>query len=277
MHIICGNHDVVFRSTNEVCSLKETLGYYTDCVTIYLEPQNLELLGKKFLMLPWITGDNLNKSIEAIQKSTAPILCGHLELGGFELMKGLMTQTRHEVITPKSLEKYDYVFTGHFHTRSSGGNIHYLGTQFELTWADCEDAKYFHVYDTEKHDFIKVRSPETVYHKLRYDDSKNPEQDLIQREDELRGSYIRVIIENKTDTKRLDAFIDSVALLDPYDLKVVENFQEFSAAEEDMDLDVRDTNELMNRYIDDVSTDLNKDRLKQICAQLYTESQNIEI
>lgn len=276
MHIIPGNHDVLFRSTNDICSLKEAMGYYTDCVTIHMKPGDVEIEGQSFCMMPWINADNLEECQKAITSSSAPIMCAHLELSGFQMMKGIMSQASHEEVTTKDLDKFDFVFTGHYHTKSSSGNIHYLGTQFELTWADSDDPKYFHVFNTETHKNTRVRSPETIFHKLYYDDSENPEEMLRAQKDKLTGTYIRIIVSKKEDTERFDRFVDEVALLDPEDLKVFDSYNSFKAAEDQEDEDVKDTLELIRSYIDDVETDLDKEKLKRLAIQLHIEASNLE-
>ena len=36
-------------------------------------------------MLPWINSDNKNESMKSIADSDANIVCGHLEINGFEV------------------------------------------------------------------------------------------------------------------------------------------------------------------------------------------------
>tara|TARA_R110000765_G_scaffold9042_3_gene28558 strand:- start:10611 stop:11696 length:1086 start_codon:yes stop_codon:yes gene_type:complete len=279
MHIIPGNHDVLFRSTNRICSLKETLGYYTDCVTIHMEPRDVEICGETFAMIPWITMDNTTKCMSRIAKSNAPIMCAHLELGGFQMMKGIESHASEDGLQVSDLEKFDFVFTGHYHTKNSMNNVHYLGTQYELTWADSEDKKYFHIYDTAARKVTRVRNPETIFHKIYYDDTKDPEGELLARQDELTDTFIRIIVVKKDDTERFDTFVDSVANLDPQDLKVIDSYNSFKAREDEEEsasIEIKDTHSLMETYIDSIETDLDKGKLKHLAAQLYVQASNLE-
>ena len=45
MDIIPGNHDVFYKNTNELCSLKELLGHYTSNVNIVMKPKVLDYDG----------------------------------------------------------------------------------------------------------------------------------------------------------------------------------------------------------------------------------------
>ena len=45
------------------------------------------------------------------------------------------------VKTKKIFEKFDTVFSGHFHHKSDDGQIYYLGAPYEITWSDYNDPK----------------------------------------------------------------------------------------------------------------------------------------
>jgi metallophosphoesterase superfamily enzyme len=53
MDIIPGNHDVFHKNTNELCSLKELLGYYTSNINIMMKPTTIGNLH----YLPWINAE----------------------------------------------------------------------------------------------------------------------------------------------------------------------------------------------------------------------------
>ena len=75
-------------------------------------------------MLPWINSGNKEESMEAIEKSDANIVCGHLELNGFEVTPGMKFD--HGGMEPSVFKKYDRVWSGHFHMKSKHGNVQYL-------------------------------------------------------------------------------------------------------------------------------------------------------
>ena len=88
MDIIPGNHDVYYKNTNDLNSLNEILEQH-DRITIYNEATVVSYDKLDILLLPGICEENHDRSIEAIKKSKATILAGHLELGGFEVMRGI--------------------------------------------------------------------------------------------------------------------------------------------------------------------------------------------
>ena len=142
MDIIPGNHDTYFKNTNDLNSLKELLGHFTDCINIIMEPTVMNYDGLDFALLPWIAQDNEAKSLDFIKNTKALYLGGHLDITGFEMMKGTVNAHGMSV---DLFDRFDGVYSGHFHTKSSKNNIHYLGSQMEFFWNDAHDPKYFHV------------------------------------------------------------------------------------------------------------------------------------
>lgn len=129
MDIIPGNHDTFYKNTNDLNSLKECLGHYMNEIHIIMEPTVMDYDGFKLAMLPWITSENYNESINFIQNCKADWLGGHLELNGFEMMRGV--RNTHGM-DHKLFNRFEKVLTGHYHVGSMQDNVHYLGSQMEF-------------------------------------------------------------------------------------------------------------------------------------------------
>lgn len=273
MDIIPGNHDVYFKNTNELCSLKELLGYFTSNVNIIMEPTVQNYGGLDVALIPWINNSNYHKYCEFIKKCNAPILGAHLELQGFDMMKGMPNP--HGMST-ELFDKYDMVLSGHFHTKSNRDNIHYLGSQMEFTWSDVDDPKFFHVLDTESQELIPVRNPLTMFKKIVYDDKKIDYNNMDMSVFEHK--FVKVIVVNKSDLFMFDRFIDKLQNIETYELKIAENFEEFlGESVDDERVNLEDTQDLLDTYVDAVDTDLDKDTIKVRLRELYTEAQTLEV
>jgi len=75
-----------------------------------------------------------------------------------------------------------------------------------------------------------------------------------------------------------DRFIDRIQQRDIYDLKIQEDFNEFTGESvSDEGLEVEDTSTLLSQYVDNVETILDKDRIKKEMGELMTEAQTLEI
>lgn len=273
MDIIPGNHDVFYKNTNELCSLKELLGYYTSNVNIVMKPKVLDYDGCSIALLPWINSENYVDSINFIKTCKASILGAHLELVGFDMMKGLPNA---HGMTTEHFDRFEMVLSGHFHTKSSQGNIHYLGSQMEFTWADADDPKYFHVLDTETRELTPVCNPHTIFEKVVYNDEETDYNSYdVTR---LNDKFIKVIVAKKKDPYMFDRFIDKINQQNIYELKIAETFDEFIGENiSDEVVSLEDTTQLLDSYVDAVETDLDKDKIKNLMRNLFVEAQNLEI
>jgi DNA repair exonuclease SbcCD nuclease subunit len=113
---------------------------------IYWGPNEVTFDGLKILMMPWINNANYNSAITKMEQTDAQVMFGHFEIAGFEMMRG---QTCDHGMDVKHFQKFDMVLSGHFHHKSTMGNITYLGNPYELTWGDYDDPRGFHILDTE--------------------------------------------------------------------------------------------------------------------------------
>jgi hypothetical protein len=271
MDIIPGNHDVYYKNTNELNSLEEILSG-NERIRIHMNPVDIEFDNLSIGMLPWISHENYDECMEFIQSSKSPIIASHLELNGFKMMKGAVVASHG--MDPKLFSRYEMVLSGHYHTKSEEDNIHYLGTQYELTWADAGDPKHFHILDTNTREIEPVKNKHCLFQRIRYNDTQSlPE---ISKKD-IEGTFVKVVVVKKKDLYAFDKFIDKVQSYGPFDIKIVENFDEYSGENVDNDkISTVDTPTLLNTYVDSIETDLNKEKLKNILYDLYVEAKDLE-
>ena len=272
MDIIPGNHDTYFKNTNELNSLKECLGHYMNEVNIIMEPKVMSYGSLNIGLVPWICQDNYDVCMNFIKECKADWIGAHLELNGFELMRGIKNQ---HGMNPKIFERFELVLTGHFPCSSKQDNVWYLGSHMEFFWSDAHDPKYFHIIDTENRQIEKVRNPHTLFEKVLYNDE---EIDYNSYNKNFSKKFVKVVVVNKTDPFTFDRFIDNIQNQDIYELKIAENFNEFIGANvDDEDMNFDDTTEIVDTYIDAVDTDLDKDKIKVQMRELMTEAQALEI
>lgn len=274
MDIIPGNHDTYYKNTNDLNSLKECLGYYINEIHIVMEPRVMEYGSLKVALLPWINNENYEESLEFIKNCKADWLGGHLELNGFEMLRGVKNThgMDHTIFS-----RFEQVLTGHYHTASQQDNVWYLGSQMEFTWNDAGDKKHFHVIDTESREITKVHNPHTLFEKILYNDEQMSYNDY--NVSGLTNKFVKVVVINKNDIFSFDRFIDRIQSENIYELKIAENFSEFLGDNVEVDENVNfdDTSEIVDSYIDGVDTDLDKDRIKIQMRDLMTEAQSLEI
>jgi DNA repair exonuclease SbcCD nuclease subunit len=271
LHMIVGNHDTFFKNTNDVNSPRLLLKDYE--FNVIDSPSELEFDdGSKIFMMPWICTDNYNQSMEAIKTTNAQVLFGHFEIAGFQMYKG---HENDEGFDPKIFEKFDTVCSGHFHHRSSNGNINYLGNPYELTWADYEDPRGFHIFDSSERSLEFIQNPFSIFSKVYYDDEKvDPSTVDVSQ---YANQHIKLIVVNKKDYYKYDQFIERLYKVNPLELKIIEDLSEFeSDALGDQEIDLEDTVTLLSQYVDSLDTEADKDRIKTLMKTLYVEAQNYE-
>lgn len=273
MDIILGNHDTYYKNTNDLNSLKELLGHYMNEVTIIHEPTTMNYDGLDFALVPWINPENYEASIKFIEETPAKYLGGHFDIIGFEMIKGTMST---HGLDPSVFERFQGVYSGHYHVKSSNGNIHYLGSQMEFFWNDAHNNKYFHVFDTDTQGLTPVHNPHTLFHRIYYDDTKQNylEYDFKQ----IENKFVKIVVINKKDLFTFDRFVDKIQTCKIFELKIQENFSEFVGDNvDDAEVLLEDTKTLLNSYIDGVDTELDRDRIKTQMHELMIEAETLEI
>lgn len=272
MHIIPGNHCLAYRQSFEVCSLIELLDQYPkQNIQIYMNPVELNFDGFLLALMPWINQTNYKESIDFLKKTKAEWLGGHFELNGFEVMKGVRM---HEGMESKILKKFEQVLSGHFHIASKKDNIWYLGTQYQLTWADCGETKYFHVLDTSDRSVTPVKNPNNLFEKIFYNDRLDRKKALV----DCVGKYIKLYVVNKPDVNEFETFVSSLNSSGAIDVKIIENtYIEDNTLDEELEKsDLSDTPTLIEKYLESLETEHNKKYIKQKMFELLTEAQALE-
>ena len=267
-HIIIGNHDTYYKNTNEVNALQNLRT--PNNVKIYTNAETVNFGGLDILFLPWICDDNYDDSIHTIDSTTAQICMGHLEIQGFEMHKGVFNQHGLE---NKQFKRFEKVISGHFHKKSDDGHIFYMGTQYEITWSDYNCPKGFHIFDTETRELERVSNPLKMHKKFMYNDKFEDYRkvDISSYND----CFVKLFVTNRTDNDMFDdlvhRFHNEVNL---HELNIIEdNSSDITATVSENILDQgEDTLTFLGNYIEQVDTDLDKDKLKKFAKELYTEA-----
>ena len=267
VYAITGNHDCYYKDTNYVNSPELLLKDYTNIKT-YSKATEIKLDKLKVLLLPWINSENYEESCEAIKKSKAKVTMGHLEINGFKATRGHIMETGMDVGV---FNKFDKVFSGHFHTRSTDGKIHYLGNPYEMFWNDVNDTRGFHIFDTETLEHTPVDNPYKLFYNIYYEDTNYK----LFNTTEYESKIVKLIVRKKSKPKQFEKFIDKLYSADIQELKIIENFD--IQENEDFDIDEEEsTISILNRYIDESEFEFDKNIIKCIFQDLYRQACEVE-
>ena len=276
--LIIGNHDTYFKNTNDVNSPDLLLREYEN-LRIVSEPTEVDVAGalNGILYLPWITPENEQRTLDAIKNTSCKVVMGHLSLTGFQMHKGSICQ---DGMNPDLFEKFSSVFTGHFHSKHSIRNIHYLGCPWDLMFTDADDIKGFHIYDTDTDTTEFIENPYKMYWKFYYDDTGAkdlrdvgiPKNTLTK----IKNTFVKVYIKGKTNPVLLDRYLAKINDAEPTSLSIVDDYvNEDFLSEERITLD-EDTLSLLNSSLNDYSDIINsedkKAEIQKLLCNLYMEA-----
>jgi len=274
MDVFVGNHDTYFKNTNDVNSPDLLLQDYIGFVRVYSDPTDIDLDGLKVTLLPWVCSGNYEQCMEHIRNTDSQILFGHLELAGFEMHRGAVNDHGMDV---KPFDKFDLVMSGHYHHKSSRGNIHYLGTPYEMTWSDYDDPKGFHIFDTKTRELEFIRNPYTMFQKWFYNDIEANPLELNESFDSAAGAIVKVVVKNKTNPYWFDMYITALEKAGAIDIQVVDDHLNLQLEDDDDIIDeAEDTLTILKNYANSISTNVETADLNKFFSELYSEALTVE-
>lgn len=274
---LLGNHDLYWKESLTVSSTNLLLKDY-DNILIIDTPQEIKIDNISLCIIPWICKENYQECIDIINSSKSHVCFGHFEISGFSMYRGVES---HGGLDSSIFDKFDSTFSGHYHHRSTKGNITYVGTPYEMTWQDYNDPRGFHVYDLETRKLTFIENEFNMFHKISYDDTLITEQNNGYTDPNIlknfREKYVKVVVKNKTNPYLFDTFISALYSVNPIDVTIIEDIYEI--LEEDFESidEAEDTLTILGKYIDNVKTaDIDSSRLKSIMRGLYEQATSLE-
>ena len=263
LHLLVGNHDTFYRNSLEINSPRLNLREY-DNVHVYDRPQTISVKGTQFFMAPWICEDNAEEFTEQLDATTATICFGHLELAGFYANKDYKCDHGTD---PKIFDKFDSVFSGHFHKKSKKGNITYLGNTYQMYWNDEGETRGFHTLDLETNKLKFIANPNNMFHKIYY------KKDTILDYTQYKNTYIKLIIEDQVTPLEISNMVDRFYEQSCHDVKVIESVN--IDIDDDVEVEAEDTLTTLTNYVNSMDDSVSKQNLIGIFKSLYVEAQEV--
>jgi hypothetical protein len=261
-----------------VNSSKLLYGHY-DNVKVFWRYKQIEIDGTKIDLIPWINSENYDDTMDFIKRSDAQIAFGHLEVEGFAMYKNYVAGTG---LQSSIFNRYELVASGHYHHKSSKGNIHYLGAPYEITWNDYDDPRGFHIFDTETRELEFIQNKYRLFEKIYYDDENIDYRSVSGKP--YKNKIVKLIVENKSNVTTFESFLDRLYKSNPIDLIILEDLSEYTARysnlEEGEDIEVGNTATFLEEYVDSIPIDHDKKderlKVKRLLQILYDEALNTD-
>lgn len=275
-HAVIGNHDAVYRTTNEVNSLSNTVTEFPN-VNVYTAETIINIKNYTIGIIPWIINPKSYKFPKGCD-----MLFGHLELKDFPMVKGITSKDGFEY---KTFKPYKHVFSGHYHINSTTENVHMVGTPYQLTWNDFDEKKGFYVLDSNYGLEYIENNVNAKYVKLYYNNEEIEQIGLdmskqINQQQALeiaKNHYCRLFVNKSDNPKKLDSFHSSLLAISHNSYKV--DIVNILDVIEDIDLQEFDekfaegesTIELIKTCITDMTfeSSIDKDFLLDATNELY--------
>lgn len=266
MDLVLGNHDAYYRNTINLNSPHELL-HGRACVRVHATPSVIEVDGVKLGLVPWIAKANQDECLDFIASKPSKVLFGHFEVSGCEPIRGI----QHEGgMSPSLFADYDSVYSGHFHCKHSRENIHYLGTQYQMTFSDLGETKGFHIYRPSDDTMDFVPNPMRMFDQITYDDS---EKDYTTFNcTPYKDSFVRIMVRSKSRPIMYDNLLDRLNAAPVHGITVIDGTEkqvQTDPTKVDMS---KDTLTLICEEIDAMENVLDPTRLKTMIREIYAES-----
>ena len=279
VYMLAGNHDTYFKNTNDVNSVDLLLREYKN-VTVLDAPEIIHIphgiIGTDICMIPWICPENYNDCLAEIENTSADLCMGHFEISGFAMHRGMPSL---EGLNRDIFRRFDRVFSGHYHHRSTSDNITYLGNPYELTWQDYNDPRGFHIFDLDTYDNTFIVNPNVMFHRVIYDDREESITEITNKDlNKFTGTYVKVVVVNKTNPYLFDKFMNNLYNVNPIDITIAEDMVDLTEGiENDMINEAEDTLTIINKFVDGIQEEhIDNDKLKTVLKELYVEALNQE-
>lgn len=273
-----GNHDIYYKNTTEVNSHRLLLQDYiqTGAIRLVERPETHFYANIPIDIIPWITDENRTEIESFIKSSTSQLCFGHFEIAGFEMDKNNVC---NEGMDRDYLQKYEMVISGHFHHKSTDGHIFYVGSPGQMTWADYDDPRGFHIFDTHTRQLEFVRNPFEMFHKVVYNDSVDNLESISQKDfSKYHNTMLKVVTEKKENPVVFDAFMDKLYAVRPLEITVVEDFTDYgSISEEDIIDQADDTITIMDKAVEGMELGESGEKIKRMMRDIYVEAQQQDL
>lgn len=274
---ILGNHDVYYKNTNDVNSIKSLLDRYPN-VRIIQKYEVMEIYGINFGFVSWLNPSDYDEKLRWIASCNAEILMGHFEIKNLQLPDGTEYS---DGLEQNVFNRFEYVVSGHYHVRTFvGGKFYYLGSPVEHTWNDCGVKKGFTIFDCQTRTFEFVPNSRTMHEKIFYEDGVTPL--LTFPYHEYAGKIVAVYIPSflSVNVSQYNLFLDSLSAhcysletreYDGTDSSSVASLQETSP-------EMGDTRTLIDSYITTVFSELEQqEELRSYVRSLQNAALSMEV
>ena len=196
--IILGNHDVYYKDSNQVNSVRH-LKHLAENIHVFESPEILTInKTENWLMLPWVEDTKTLGGYVADYADMCNRIVCHADIKGLKFNRWTKVEHGLEIT---ALSQYNRVYSGHIHHRQEQDNILYTGTPYQMDRGDRGNAKGYYIIDAKNNyaeTFIEnLTSPNYV----KYDICELLDMNIDQLNGLLTNNFVDVMIEINLSNK----------------------------------------------------------------------------
>lgn len=272
---LLGNHDLWFFENSDISSVYpfgEIEG-----VNIVSKPTRIEIEGLNWDFLPF-TKDPIN-SLNILNGFPGEKQCliGHIALNQAKMHKGsyssdILVEHEGEMINVDSdiFMDYEQVFLGHFHSEQKiNAKVEYIGSPLQLSFGEAFEDKHLIVLDTKTRKKTYVKNDFSPKHLILTQDQL--------KDHELNGNFVQLLVEDMSSVDIINLKKSLLSESSIADFKIKQNKQKINQDQSDCDMNdvVYNEQEMIDKYVSQTKTELDKDLLvkigKKICEHNTSE------
>jgi DNA repair exonuclease SbcCD nuclease subunit len=278
-HILLGNHDLYYKNSLLVNSLKVLRGIRN--IRIYDHPKQVGIThrpmadGNKMvvfdtLVVPWVTDyEQFRNEVIGKYPETKRIF-GHFDVIGAKMDNFQVSENGFE--KEELLNSWQYVYSGHYHHHSEtvvgDKRLVYIGSPYQITRAEIEPKGYY-ILDTDDESLTFKRNTCCIeYKKLTYPEFPEDPDDFI------TGNIVDVEIswEDSKYMNKVNEYLERIEGYNPaYPVNAIYQKKKENASTMKIDASKITILSLGKKYIDDSQDIKNKAKVYSEFKDLYSK------
>lgn len=257
--VLLGNHDLYFKDVHDVNSPVLLQEKFSNLRIIY-KIQETDI----GLFVPWLNASNIDEFKKMVETSKAKHCFGHFEINSFAMIKGF---EENNGLSASVFNKFDKVFSGHFHLTQDKSNISYVGSLFQNDRNDVNDIKRFMILDTKTGEIEEVRIPFELFNKVTITSEEEMTDDLIDSFSEKINDIIFTTERSLKREKYIDKIMESAK---DFEYQIIDN-SELCKEKIDLKSENDDVKELFVDYLalSETYDVKRKESLKEMFVDIY--------
>lgn len=196
--IILGNHDVYYKDSNQVNSVRH-LKHLAENIHVFESPEILTINEtENWLMLPWVEDTKtLGGHVADYAGMCNRIVC-HADIKGLKFNRWTKVEHGLEIT---ALSQYNRVYSGHIHHRQEQDNILYTGTPYQMDRGDRGNTKGYYIIDAKNNYLETFIENQTSPNYVKYDICELLDMNIDQLKGLLTNNFVDVMIEINLSNK----------------------------------------------------------------------------